>query len=335
MKLAIYTTLPHDRGYIDAANRNGRHELVCFEHSLKKETTFISLFFNWLCAFVNNRIDRACAEILHFLHVKVMALRCAGFNQVDLQAAHNDGIPVLRVPAYSPYTITEHAVALILTLNRKTHRACNRMRKGNFSTLRLTGFDLCGKTAGVIGTGKIGSAFAQIMLGFGCNILAYDKYPNKALKHHGVKYTNIDELYAQSDLISLHCPLTPETYRMIHQESIARMKDGVMLISTSRGNLISTSSVIRGLRERKIGYLGIDVYAHEEGLFFRDFSEMLIEDEAINALMTLPKILVKVHQATITREALEEIAGTTFQNIDDLEAGRDLVNKLNLNVIQG
>ena len=335
MQVAIFSTLPHDREYLDAANRNGRHDLVYFEHSLKKETAPIARGFDAVCAFVNDRIDRACIEILHSLHIKVIALRCAGFNQVDLQAAHDYGIPVLRVPAYSPHANAEHAVALILTLNRKTHKAYNRVREGNFSAVRLTGFDLYGKTTGVIGTGKIGSAFARIMMGFGCRVLAYDRYPSKALEEQGVIYTGLDELYAQSDIISLHCPLTPETHKMINQESIARMKDGVMLINTSRGKLISTSSVIRGLRKRKIGYLGIDVYAQEERLFFRDLSEMLIEDEAINTLMTFPNVLVTAHQAFMTREALEEIAGTTLQNLDDLEAGRKLVNEVKLDVVQG
>ncbi|MGC9470648.1 MAG: 2-hydroxyacid dehydrogenase [Bacteroidales bacterium] len=335
MKVAIFSTLPHDREYLDAANRNGRHELVYFEHSLKKETAPIARGFDGVCAFVNDRIDRACIEILHSLHIKVIALRCAGFNQVDLQAAHDYGIPVLRVPAYSPHAIAEHAVALILTLNRKTHKAYNRVREGNFSAVRLTGFDLYGKTAGVIGTGKIGSAFARIMMGFGCRVLAYDRHPSKTLEEQGIVYTGLDELYAESDIISLHCPLTPETYKMINETSIAKMKEGVMLINTSRGKLVSTSSVIRGLRERKIGYLGIDVYAQEENLFFRDLSEILIEDEAINTLMTFPNVLVTAHQAFMTREALEEIARTTLHNLDDLDAGRQLVNEVKLDVLQG
>ncbi len=330
MKVAVFSTLPHDMEYLTAANRKQEHELVFFEHSLKSETAPIAAGFDAVCAFVNDRLDRPCLEQLHALNIQLVALRCAGFNQVDLEAANEMGIRIVRVPAYSPYAVAEHAVALILSLNRKTHKAYNRVREGNFSVDRLTGFDLHDKTVGVIGTGKIGSVFAGIMRGFGCRILAYDRYPNPQNHKLGVEYVDLPELFRESDIISLHCPLNPETHKMVNQESIALMKDGVMLINTSRGKLISTSAVIQGLRERKIGYLGIDVYAQEENLFFKDLSEMVIEDEAIGTLMTFPNVLVTAHQAFMTREALQDIARTTLQNLSDYASGRVLINEVSV-----
>ncbi|MFW6043401.1 MAG: 2-hydroxyacid dehydrogenase, partial [Marinilabiliaceae bacterium] len=260
--------------------------------------------------------------------IKLIALRCAGFNNVDLEAAKEQQIKVVRVPAYSPAAVAEHAVALILTLNRKTHKAYNRVRENNFSLERLTGFNLQGKTVGVIGTGKIGASFCRIINGFGCRVLAQDPYPRQDLQDEGVVYTDKDELLEQSDIISLHCPLTPESKHLINKETINQMKPGVMLINTSRGALIHTKDAIKGLKKGKIGYLGIDVYEQEEDLFFRDLSENIIQDETIMSLISFPNVLITSHQAFFTCEALEQIASTTIQNMLDFKNNRPLVNEV-------
>lgn len=334
MKVAVFSAQPYDEEYLDEANLAGRHELIYFEHSLKPQSAQIAAGFDSVCAFVNDKLNRETIESLRSYGIGFIALRCAGFNNVDLEAAAESGIRIARVPAYSPHAVAEHAVALILTLNRKTHKAYNRVREGNFSLERLTGFDLYGKTTGVVGTGKIGATFARIMLGFGCRILAFDKFPSPELEADGVKYVSLEELYASSDIISLHCPLTPETHKMINNDTINMMKEGVMLINTSRGKLISSSAIIKGLRNRKIGYLGIDVYAQEENLFFKDLSEIVIEDETIGTLMTFPNVLITAHQAFFTREAMEEIARITLSNLDDFEDGKILVNEIKVDVVR-
>jgi D-lactate dehydrogenase len=248
-------------------------------------------------------------------------LRCAGFNNVDIESACNNNIKVLRVPAYSPTAVAEHAVALILTLNRKTHKAYNRVREGNFSIERLTGFELFGKTVGVIGTGRIGTAFATIMKGFGCAVVAFDINPSNALKETLVSYYPLNEVLKMSDIISLHCPLTPETNQLINKDSLKLMKKGVMLINTSRGKLIDTDAAIEALKEGRLGYLGIDVYEQEEKLFFKDLSEIIILDDKISRLMTFPNVLITSHQAYFTDNALTQIAQTTIQNLSDFENG--------------
>ncbi len=266
-------------------------------------------------------------EVLAKKGVKVIALRCAGFNNVDLQAAKANGIEVCRVPAYSPEAVAEHAVAMLLTLNRKTHKAYNRVREQNFSLNGLLGFDVHNKTVGVVGTGNIGKAFCKIMLGFGCKVIANDVAVNQELETIGVEFVSLPEILKRSDIISLHCPLNDETRHIINSNSIAWMKKGVMLINTSRGGLIDTKAVIDALKLKQIGYLGIDVYEQEEKLFFRDLSANIIEDDTIQRLTSFPNVLVTAHQAFFTAEALQQIADITLNNINDLMAGKKLANK--------
>jgi D-lactate dehydrogenase len=334
MRVAVFSSKSYDKEYMEQAGRNHGIEFIFFEPSLNKDTVSLAKGFKCICVFVNDEVNAETIKTLAAYGVELLALRSAGFNHVDLLAASKNGIRVVRVPAYSPHAVAEHAVALILTLNRKTHKAYNRVREGNFSLERLTGFDLSGKTVGVFGTGKIGATFAEIMMGFGCRIIAFDKYPSDVLKEKGMVYTSLDELFKQADIISLHCPLTPDTYKIINDDSIKKMKPGVMLINTSRGKLISSSAVIRGLREKKIGYLGIDVYAQEENLFFKDLSEIVIEDETIGQLMTFPNVLITAHQAFFTHEALTEIAKTTIDNIKSYQKGTTLDNEVKPDVIK-
>jgi D-lactate dehydrogenase len=328
MKIALFSSASYDQKYFDEALPGYGHEITHFETRLRARTAHLATGFGAVCIFVNDRADRETIGILKELGVKVIALRCAGFNNVDLEAASKAGIPVVRVPAYSPESVAEHALALILTLNRKTHKAFNRVRDGNFSLERLTGFNVSGKTVGVIGTGKIGSAFARIMSGLGCRVLAYDTFPDEKLASEGMEYVGLEKLLSGSDIISLHCPLTPETAYLINRQTLSMMKPGVMLINTSRGALISTNDVIAALKEGKLGYLGIDVYEQEEKLFFRDHSEEILQDDQIARLMTFPNVLITAHQAFFTKEALTQIAATTLQNLSDLEAGKPLENEV-------
>ncbi len=328
MKLALFSTKSYDKEYFERFKPQNKVEVRYFKASLNEDTTELAKGYDAVCVFVNDEINRPVLEHLKEQGTKVVALRCAGFNNVDLNAADELGIKVVRVPAYSPNAVAEHATALILTLNRKTHKAYNRIREGNFSLERLTGFNLHRKTVGVVGTGKIGKAFCEIMLGFGANVLAYDLYPDEELKNKGIKYISLDELFGQSDIISLHCPLTPETKHMINKESFKKMKDGVMIINTSRGALIDTKAAIKALKKRKLGYLGIDVYEQEENLFFHDHSENIIEDEVIMRLISFPNVLITSHQAFFTSEALEQITTTTYQNILDFEMGKELKNEV-------
>ena len=321
MKVAVFSTRPYDIEFLDKANSEKKHELVYFETSLKPKTLRLAEDFDAVCVFVNDALTKEVIDGLVKLNIKLIVLRCTGFNNVDIESACNSSITVLRVAGYSPTTVAEHAVALILTLNRKTHKAFNRVREGNFSIDRLSGFELRGKTVGVIGTGRIGAAFARIMKGFGCNVVAYDNYPDESLKNGVVKYCSLEEVFNLSDIISLHCPLTPATNRLINKKSLQLMKRGVMLINTSRGKLIDTDAVIDALKEGRIGYLGIDVYEQEEKLFFKDLSEMVILDDKISRLMTFPNVLITAHQAYFTDLVLTQIAQTTIQNLTDFENG--------------
>jgi len=328
MKVAVFNTKSYDREYLDRHNEQAGHQLVYFEAPLNNNTVNLTLGCDGVCVFVNDIIDRETIKGLAENGVKIIALRCAGFNNVDLSAASEYNIRVVRVPAYSPQAVAEHAAALILTLNRKTHKAYNRVRENNFSLERLVGFNLCGKTVGVIGTGKIGVAFCKIMLGFGCTLFASDLYESAELKQLGVVYCSFSEVLNVSNIISLHCPLTPETYHLIDQKAIDQMKDGVMVINTSRGALINTKDAISALKKKKLGYLGIDVYEEEEKLFFNDLSESIIQDDEISRLMTFPNVLITAHQAFFTREALGKIALTTIQNLTDFEEGLFLINEI-------
>jgi D-lactate dehydrogenase len=335
MKVAVFSTKSYDKEYLDKANARSKHELVYFESSLKLKSVKLAENYDAVCVFVNDVISQEVIESLAKLNVKLILLRCAGFNNVDIASACVNNLKVLRVPAYSPTTVAEHAVALILTLNRKTHKAYNRVREGNFSIERLIGFELSGKTVGVIGTGRIGAAFATIMKGFGCKVIAFDSYPNEKLKDTILTYLPIDEVLKLSDIISLHCPLTPETHHLINKESLGLMKNGVMLINTSRGKLIDTDAAIDALKEGRLGYLGIDVYEQEEKLFYKDLSEMIIRDDKISLLMTFPNVLVTAHQAYFSDTALNQIAQTTIQNLTDFENGQiNVANEVRLDMVK-
>ncbi len=329
MKVAFFSAKSYDRQSFEAANANYHHELTFFDAQLNSNTAIMAAGFPAVCMFVNDNADAATLDILAAHGTRLLALRSAGFNTVDLKRAAELGIKVVRVPAYSPYSVAEHTVALILMLNRKLYRAYNRVRDDNFSLEGLVGFDLHGCTVGIIGTGKIGMVFAQIMQGFGCCLLGYDAYPNDQFEALGnARYVQLPELLADSDIISLHCPLLPETYHLINANAIAQMKPGVMLINTSRGGLIDTPAVIEGIKSGKIGYLGIDVYEQEDELFFQDLSDTVIQDDTFQLLQSFPNVVITAHQAFFTRNALEAIATTTLSNITDFEQGHSLKNEV-------
>ena len=326
MKIAVFSTQKYDREFLSAVPTE--HKFVFFEAQLNNDTVNLTQGFDGVCIFVNDHADSEIISELKNNGIKVIALRCAGFNNVDVKAAEKAGIRVVRVPAYSPEAVAEHAVALIMTLNRKTHKAYLRIKENNFSLERLTGFNIYGKTVGVVGTGKIGKAFCKIMLGFGAKVIAYDKHEDDEAKKLGIKYVTFEEVLKNSDIISLHCPLTPETKYMIDWEAFANMKDGVMLINTSRGALINTKDAILALKRGKIGYLGIDAYEQEEHLFYKDLSENIIPDDTIARLMSFPNVMMTSHQGFFTKEALTEIAATTVGNIDCVAQGKPSPNEV-------
>jgi D-lactate dehydrogenase len=328
MKIAIVSTKSYDREFLAAANAKSGHELHFFEPRLTAQTTALVAGFPVVCAFVNDVLNRDALTALHGGGLRIVALRCAGFNNVDLDAAGELGVTVVRVPAYSPYGVAEHTVALILALNRKIHRAYNRVREGNFSLEGLLGFELRGRTVGVVGTGKIGAITAGILHGFGCNLLAYDVRPDPHLLSMGVRYVELHDLFAHSDIISLHCPLTPQTHHLIDMPTIDLMKKGVMLINTGRGALVNTKAVINGLKSEKIGYLGLDVYEEEADLFFEDLSGEVIKDDVFSRLLTFPNVIVTAHQAFFTGHALEAIARTTIENISAVAGGKACPNEV-------
>ncbi len=318
MKISFFSAQPYDKEFFTRHNSHFGFELEFFEVALDSQTVGLVQNATVVCVFVN---DLATADVLQQLvskGVKIVALRCAGFNNVDLQAAKDLGLRVCRVPAYSPEAVAEHAVAMILTLNRKTHKAYNRVREQNFSLHGLMGFDLYNKTIGIVGTGKIGQALCRIMKGFGCRVLAFDLMVNPDLEKEGVEYVSMITLLQQSDIISLHTPLNEQTKHLINKETIALTKPGIMVINTSRGGLIETRDVIDALKSGHIGYLGIDVYEQEEGLFFRDRSSDIIVDDMIQRLMSFPNVLVTAHQAFFTKEAMDQIAETTLLNIKSI-----------------
>lgn len=316
MKIALFNTKMYDKQFFDIAIANTDHTIEYFEVSLNSATAKLTPGYDAVCVFVNDYLHADTLEQLAKHGIRLILLRCAGFNNVDIEKAHTLGIRIYRVPAYSPQAVAEHAVALLLTLNRKTHKAFNRVREHNFSLERLTGFDVYKKTIGIVGTGQIGIAFSKIMKGFGCNVLAYDIVQSQEALSQGVQYVDFDTLLAQSDIISLHCPLNHATKHMLNMTQFEKMKQGVMIINTSRGGLIHTIDAIQALKTGKIGYLGIDVYEQEEHLFFKDLSESIVADDVIARLMTFPNVLITAHQGFFTNEALEQIAQTTIQNID-------------------
>lgn len=328
MRVAVFSARRYDRISLDAANHAGSHELVYFEPHLDGRTVALVEGFSAVCAFVNDTLDEGVLTQLAERGVRTIALRCAGFNNVDLEAADRLGLTVVRVPAYSPYAVAEHAMAMVLTLNRKTHRAFNRVREGNFALDGLLGFDLHGKTVGVIGTGKIGAVFCKIATGFGCRVIASDLTENPDCVALGVHYVDRDELLKTSDIISLHCPLTPETRHLIDRAAIEKIKPGAMIINTSRGALVDASAAIEGLKSGQIGYLGIDVYEEEGDLFFEDLSGHILHDDIFARLTTFPNVLITGHQAFFTSNALAEIAAVTIANLNAVEAGRTSPNQL-------
>jgi D-lactate dehydrogenase len=327
MKTAVFSAKTYDREFLSVAN-GSRHELHFFEPHLNEETVGLAAGFGAVCVFVNDQVNAAVIARLRSLGVRLIALRCAGYNNVDLAAAKKHGVTVVRVPAYSPYAVAEHTIALMLALNRKLHRAYNRVREGNFALDGLVGFDMHGKTVGVIGTGQIGTVLAKILTGFTCPTLAFDPFPSATCRSLGVRYIELNELLAQSDIITLHCPLTPENKHMINAAAIATMKTDVMLINTSRGALLDTIAVIEALKSGKIGYLGLDVYEEEEEIFFEDRSGLILSDDVFARLLTFPNVIITGHQAFFTREALENIAATTMKNITRFEQGQALDNQL-------
>ena len=324
MQIAFFSAKIYDKDFFN--RYRGKHDIIYFDAPLNEQTVDLAKGCNAVCLFVNDKLNAAVLKTLSALGIKLAVLRSAGFNNVDLVAAKANNIAVVRVPAYSPHAVAEHAVALALTLNRKTHKAYNRVREGNFSLERLTGFDLYEKTVGVIGTGKIGRVFCNIMKGFGCKVLAFDLIASKDVENAGVEYLPLTDLLQRSDLVSLHCPLNEQTRHIINAQTIGMMKAGVMLINTSRGALINTPDVINALKTGSIGYLGLDVYEQEEALFFNDLSENVIQDDDIMRLLSFPNVLITAHQGFFTEEALVQIAQVSMQNISDFEAGLALIN---------
>lgn len=318
MKVGVFSTKMYDRRFLDSANCE-RHHLKYLELRLTPDTAALAGDAQAVCAFVNDQLDRPTITALAEQGVRLIALRCAGFNNVDLAVAKDLGVAVARVPSYSPHAVAEHTAALILSLNRKIHRAYARVREGNFSLDGLLGFDLHGRTVGIVGTGQIGMVLAGIMRGFGCRVLAFDPVHDPALERMGAAYVEMPDLLARSDIVTLHCPLTPQTRHLIDSAAITRMKKGVMLINTSRGAVIDTQAVIKGLKSDRIGYLGLDVYEEEGDLFFEDLSDQMIKDDVFARLLTFPNVLITGHQAFFTEEALSTIAATTIGNISAFE----------------
>jgi D-lactate dehydrogenase len=323
LRVAFFDTKPYDREYFDTAAEAGRLERIYLEHRLGPGTVVTAHGAGAVCCFVNDRLDQSVLAPLRAAGVRLVALRCAGFNNVDLAAAKSLGLAVTRVPAYSPHAVAEHTVALLLTLNRRIHRAHNRVREQNFSLNGLVGFDLHGKTAGIVGTGRIGRITAEILRGFGMPVLAFDAQTDPAwAAAHGVTYAPLDRLFAESDVLSLHLPLTPQTLRLVNAASLARMKRGSYLVNTSRGKLIDTPALIDALKSGRLGGVALDVYEEEEGVFFEDLSGQVLQDDDLARLLTFPNVLITSHQAFLTREALAEIARVTTENLVRLADGR-------------
>ncbi len=318
MIVSVFDTHRFDRAALENANQKAGHQLRFFEARLEQETAKLAAGCGAVCVFVNDALDTPTLEILHAGGTQLIALRCAGYNQVDLEAARRLGLTVVRVPEYSPYAVAEHAVALLLALNRKLHRAYNRVRESNFSLEGLVGFDLHGKTVGIVGTGKIGEVFAHIMAGFGCRLLAYDVQPRSDLP---VTYVSTDQLLRESDIISLHVPLLPETRHFFNEQTLSQLKPGAFIINTSRGALIETTALVEALKSGKVGGAALDVYEEETGIFFHDLSGEVLQDDLLARLISLPNVLITSHQAFLTKEALENIAQTTLDSISRFESG--------------
>lgn len=329
MRLAFFDTHRFDRAAFEDANADFGHQLTFLEPRLTPGTASLAQGHDAVCAFVNDTLDATCLQALASVGVRLIALRSAGFNHVDLPAAERLGLPVVRVPEYSPHAVAEHTLALLLTLVRKTHRAHARVREGNFSLDGLVGFDLHGKTVGLVGLGKIGTAAARIFRGFGCRVLAHDLRADEALARElSLTYVPLEALWQASDIISLHVPLTPQTRHLVDAAAFAQMKEGVVLLNTGRGALVDSRALIEALKHGKVGAAGLDVYEEEEGLFFKDLSEQVLQDDVLARLLTFPNVLITAHQAFLTREALHAIAATTLQSLTSFERGEPLVNQL-------
>ena len=327
-KIAFFGAKPYDIASFDKVNEKYNYDIRYYKGHLNPNNVVLTQDTDVVCIFVNDTADAAVIDALVDNGVKLLALRCAGFNNVDLKAAKGK-LPVVRVPAYSPYAVAEYSLALMLSLNRKIHRAYWRTRDGNFSLNGLMGFDMHGKTIGIIGTGKIARILIRLLKGFGMRILAYDLYPDmKFAGEEGISYVSLDELYRESDIISLHCPLTDQTKYMIDKDSIDKMKEGVMIINTGRGQLINTNDLIEGLKEKKIAAAGLDVYEEEGEYFYEDKSDKIIDDDVLARLLSFNNVIVTSHQAFFTKEALHNIAETTLQNIEDFRCHRPLVNEV-------
>lgn len=327
-KIALFDAKAYDIESFNSTNREFGFDIKYFENRLSDDTVSLAKGFNVVCAFVNDTMDAKVIDVLKESGIDLIALRSAGYNNVDLKASYNN-IHVVRVPAYSPYTVAEHAVALMLTLNRKTHKAFYRTRDNNFTIKGLLGFEMHGKTAGIIGTGKIGKCLVKILKGFGMEVLAYDKFPDEQFaKEEKFEYVDLDTLFNKSDIISLHCPLTKETFHLINVQTMAKMKAGVMIINTGRGKLIDTKALIEEIKSQKIGSAGLDVYEEESEYFFEDFSATVVEDDTLARLLSFTNVLVTAHQGFFTKEALATIAYTTLQNIKDYFADSKLENEI-------
>lgn len=329
MNIAFFGTMPYDKDSFEAENVDYQFHIKYFKSNLSLDNVMFTKGFDAICVFVNDIVTEEIIAQLAQNGVKLIALRCAGFNNVDLVAAKKYGLPVVRVPAYSPHAVAEYAVALMLSLNRKIQRASWRTRDGNFSLHGLMGFDMYGKTVGVVGTGKIAKVLIGILKGFGMKILAYDIYPDlEFAKKENIDYVSLDELFANSDIITLHCPLTPETKYIINSDSIAKMKDGVMIINTGRGQLIHSEDLIEGLKSKKVGLAGLDVYEEEGNIFYKDRSDKIIDDDTLARLLSFNNVIVTSHQAFFTKEAIHNITSTTLQNIADFAHGKTLINQV-------
>lgn len=326
MKIAVFSTCNYDQQFLEKYNTG--HELTFFQSALNQQNASLTKGFDALCLFVNDKVDEKVIAILEKNSIRLILLRCAGFNNIDLEAAAEAGIKILRVPAYSPEAVAEHAMAMILTLNRKTHKAYNRTREGNFSLEGLMGFNLHSSKVALIGTGNIGRAFYKILKGFGCKIMAYDPFPNKELVAEGLSYGSLEDTLANADIVSLHCPLADENHHMINSTTLKLFKKGAMLINTSRGGLLNTPEVIAALKSGQLGYLGIDVYEQESTLFFKDHSSTIIQDDLISRLMSFPNVLVTSHQGFFTEQAMQQIAEITFINADAFCSGLPLANEI-------
>ena len=327
-KIAFFGAKPYDIASFDKVNEKYNYDIRYYKGHLNPNNVVLTQDTDVVCIFVNDTADAAVIDAMVDNGVKLLALRCAGFNNVDLKAAKGK-LPVVRVPAYSPYAVAEYSLALMLSLNRKIHRAYWRTRDGNFSLNGLMGFDMHGKTIGIIGTGKIAKILIRLLKGFGMRILAYDLYPDmKFAGEEGISYVSLDELYRESDIISLHCPLTDQTKYMIDKDSIDKMKEGLMIINTGRGQLINTNDLIEGLKEKKIAAAGLDVYEEEGEYFYEDKSDKIIDDDVLARLLSFNNVIVTSHQAFFTKEALHNIAETTLQNIEDFRCHRPLVNEV-------